>query len=75
MKRFLLLVGFVVFWKQWEIVRTLTSPGFTREEADIVKELRYFDTLQDSRDFVSRHKKDERYTDMHIFRIGEEVQP
>ena len=75
MKRFILLVGFVVLWKQWEVVKKYIGQGIEASDVEMVPEIQKFDTLQDARNFVSRHKKDERYTDMHIFKIGEEVQP
>ena len=66
MKRVLLLLGFVVFWKQWEA---------WHDEPILLPSHAVFDTLLEAREFTRRHKKDERYTDMHIYRIGEEVQP
>ena len=70
MKRLLLLVGFVVFWKAWVV-------GWVGEDRSPVpiKCDSYFGTLLEARKFVHKCKKDERYTDMHIFKIGEEVQP
>jgi hypothetical protein len=68
MRRFLFLIGFVVFWRQWEWV-----PG-ERNDVVLYNESKRFDKLGDARDFVRRIRKDERFTDMHIYRMGEEVQ-
>lgn len=75
MKRLALILGFVVFWRQWEVYPTIrVNVGDVAEyEPRHVEESMTVATIEEARAFVTRHSKDERYTDMHIFRIGEEV--
>lgn len=75
MKRLLLLVGFVVFWKQWEVANGMLIGTAIYQEPVLVQESQTYESLLEARNFVRRHKNDERYTDMHIYRVGEEVRP
>lgn len=74
MKRLLLIFGFVVFWRQWENATTSDAANGNWGPVLVQESIRC-DDLKDCQEFVTRHSKDERYTDMHIFRVGDEVLP